>query len=434
MSDIQRYKHAVAFLESLQNLTGVDFHAGNSNPGHHFARMKHLLKLAGNPDKGMKIIHIAGTSGKGTVTNLIHQILWKAGYKTGVHVSPYAATPLEKLQINGRFISPKNFADTVDRIKPILEKCLTTFDAPSFFEAFILMVLFYFKKEKCDYVVLETGCGGRFDGTNAVNKTILQIITNIGLDHTHVLGNTVEKIAFEKGGIIRPNGHLITTAKQPSVIKVFEKICKEKKSAIEVLTSDRPNEALAIAVAKHLNIPDKAINAGLLSAKLPCRFEILQKNPTVIIDGAHNPDKLNFLTKNLEQHLRQIADQPNRSTKKSRRAAKIHLVFALTTNKKIDDCLAPFGRFNAKIYPTRFLDAARKATWPAEILKTAKKLKIPATDFFLDPQDALRAALNSATKDDIVLIAGSFYLCSELRELWIPEEYIIKQKTLFKKI
>ena len=181
---------------------------------------------------------------------------------------------------------------------------------------------------------------------------------------------------------------------------------------------------MATAAAKHFKASDKAIGAGLLSAKLPCRFEILQKNPTAIVDGAHNPDKLNFLAKNLEHHLQQITPK--------KRDRKIHIIFALTTNKKIEDCLAPLKHFNAKIYPTRFLDAARKVTWPTEIATVAKKLKIPTGKFFLDPLDALRAALNSATKDDIVLITGSFYLCSELREIWIPEEYIIKNKTLFK--
>ncbi|MFH0815035.1 MAG: Mur ligase family protein, partial [Candidatus Falkowbacteria bacterium] len=369
---------------------------------------------------GMKIIHIAGTSGKGTVTNLIHQIFWKAGYKTGVHVSPYAAIPLEKIQINGKFISPKEFSDVIDEAKPFLEKCLTTFDAPSFFEALILIVLLYFKKKRCDYVVLETGLGGRYDGTNAVGKTILQIITNIGLDHTQILGNTVEKIAFEKAGIIRPHGHLITTATQPSVLKVFEKICKEKKSTLEVISSDNPNEALAITVAKHFKIKNAAINAGLRTAKLPCRFEIVKKNPAIIIDGAHNPDKLKYCAVQLAQYLK-------------KQQTKIHLVFALTNQKSIKDCLSPFKHFNVIIYPTRFLDATRKVTWPNNIATAAKQLGIKCQKFFLDPQDALQKALAFATKSDIILITGSFYLCSELREHWISEDYMIKNKTLFKK-
>ncbi|MBI5254389.1 hypothetical protein HY932_01250 [Candidatus Falkowbacteria bacterium] len=425
--DLQRYKHAVRFLESLPNMTNIDFHAGTSDPDHHFNRMKHLLKLAGNPDKGMKIIHVAGTAGKGTVTTLIHQILWKAGHKTGVHVSPYAAIPLEKIQINGKMITPKEFADVVDQAKPFLEKCLATYDTPSFFEAFILIVLFYFKKKNCEYVVLETGCGGRYDGTNAVGKTILQVITNIGLDHTQILGDTVEKIAFEKGGIIRPRGHLITTAEQPSVLKVFEKICKEKKSAMEVVSSEQPNEALAIAVAKFFKISDKAINAGLTSAKLPCRFEIVQQKPVVIIDGAHNPDKLKFCANKLTQYLENPSSPMLRRT-----SPKIHLIFALTNQKPVRDCLTPFQRFNATIYPTRFLDASRKVTWPSDIAKTAKQLGIKCPKFFLDPQDALQKALASATKDDVILIIGSFYLCSDLRENWISENYMIKNKTLFK--
>lgn len=425
MTQIQRYKHANEFLESLPNLTDVNFFAGTSEPNHHFNRMKHLLKLAGNPDKALKIVHVAGTAGKGTVSNLIHQMLSKAGFKTGVHFSPYIALPLEKIQINGRMISPKDFADTVKQAKPILEKCLQTYDAPSFFEAWLLVVFLYFKNQKCDYVVLETGCGGRYDGTNAVHKTILQIITNIGLDHTLMLGNTIAKIAYEKAGIIRENGYVITGAKQPSALKVIQKICTQQKADLEIIsTKENPNHALAIAVANKLSLPEKAINAGLRSAKMPSRFEIVQQKPLVIIDGAHNPDKLKFLANNLENFI-----SANKIT------GKVHLVFGMTNMKNLPACLKPFKKFEPHIYATKFLTAFRKVTVPTEIIRAAKKsgFKYIFKSIFLDPQDALQKALHQAKKNDIILITGSFFVCSDLRKNWISEEYMLKNRTLYKK-
>jgi len=424
MNHIQRYKKANYFLESLPNLTTVNFHAGTSDPEHHFQRMKYLLKIAGQPDKNLKIIHVAGTSGKGTVVNLIHQMLWKAGYKTGVHFSPYVALPLEKIQINGKFISPKDFSDTVEQAKPFLEKCLATFDAPSYFEAWVLISLLYFKKQKCDYAVLEVGCGGRYDGTNAVKKTELQIITNIGFDHTLMLGNTLKKIAWEKAGIIRPRGYVLTTARQPSILKVFQKICQQKKATLEIIrTKNNPNETLAIAAAQKLKLNTKAINAGLKTAKLPARFEIMQKQPTVIIDGAHNPDKLLFLANKLKQWL---IDQ-----KVDKSQIGLHLIFGLTNLKNIKKCLEPFVQFNPQLYATRFLTSFRKTTLPTAIAKTAKSLGIKKADFFLDPQDALQRALTKAKKNNIILITGSFFLCSDLRQNWISEEQILKTRNLF---
>ncbi|MBU1132248.1 hypothetical protein KKC32_03325 [Patescibacteria group bacterium] len=408
----KQYLAAEAYLDSLANLTETNFFAGTSDPDHHFKRARHLLKLAGNPDKSFKIIHVAGTSGKGSTCNYIYQILQKAGFKTGAHFSPFVSVATEKIQVNNKFISAGEFIELVEHIKPIIDKCVKTFDAPSYFECWILLALLYFKKQKCDFAILETGCGGKYDATNAVSKTVASVITNIGFDHMHILGNTIPEIAEQKAGIIRKNGKVFTAALRKNALAVIKKVCKEKNAElIQIKKTTDPNKALATAVARYLKINDKNIERGLNSKiKLPARFEIMQKNPLVIIDGAHNPDKLDYLAKKLEQI----------------EYKKMHLVCALTSQKNIGDCFKNILKKADFIYCTRFLNPFRKCT-PPQIL--AKKLK--TNSWFIDPNDALKTALKKANKNDLILITGSFFLCGDLRENWISKEAQIEGRRSF---
>ena len=426
----EQYKSAENFLESLGNMSNVNFFAGTSNPENHFARAKHLLKLAGNPDHGLKIIHVAGTSGKGSTANYIYNILQKAGFKVGGHFSPFVSVATEKIQINGRFISAREFVDLVEEIKPIIQKCHETFDppphrfgeasTPSYFECCILMALLYFKKNKCDYVVLEVGLGGRFDATNAVEKTLVSVITSIGFDHMHILGNTLPEIAFEKAGIIRHGGLVVSGVDEPEAQKVIRDICKEKKAKLfriekDVADAKHTNTITAATVCHLLGIPQTAIEAGLTNAKpLPARFEILQKHPLVVMDGAHNPDKLAYLSQMVETQNFASLHRPKRR--------HLHLICALTDHKNIRDCYKEIARFADFVYATRPLNAFRKFADPTALAREIRKIKKVETQTFLDPNAALDAALKAAKPHDVVLITGSFFLCSDLRKRWISEE------------
>jgi dihydrofolate synthase / folylpolyglutamate synthase len=414
----QKFQAAENYLESLSNLTDVNFFAGTSDPKFHFARAKYLLKLAGNPDKKLKIIHIAGTSGKGSVVNHIYNILQTAGHKVGAHFSPFVSVPTEKIQINNKHISVKDFIDLVEQIKPIIQKCHETYGPPSYFECWIVMALLYFKQHKCNYVVLETGCGGRYDATNAVEKTLLSIITNIGLDHTHILGKTYEKIAFEKAGIIRPKGKVFTNTERPQALKIIEKIAHQKKADLTILQKqEHPNQALAIEACQFLKIKPEHIKKGLIKKSLPARFETVQKTPHIIMDGAHNPDKLDYLT--------------NRLTKIKKTNQKIHLVCGLTQNKNIKDCYKKLISTVDSIQCTRPLLSFRKFTDPVILAKELKKLSKLNTKPFIDPNQALLAAQKLAKTGDIILITGSFFLCSDLRKHWYSIEKQLDQKTNF---
>ncbi|PIR94273.1 hypothetical protein COT97_02160 [Candidatus Falkowbacteria bacterium CG10_big_fil_rev_8_21_14_0_10_39_11] len=421
----QKYKLAESYLESLSNLTQENFFTGNADPNFFFKRAKFLLKLAGNPDQAYKIIHIAGTSGKGSTVNNIANVLQNAGHKIGTHYSPFVSVSTEKIQINKRFIPITDFIALVDEMKPIINQCYNKMGVPSYFEVWMIMALLYFKQQKVDYVVLETGCGGRFDASNAVKKTLFSIITNIGLDHTFILGDTIEKIAFEKAGIIRRGGKVLTTATQPNVIKLFTKICKEKNAKLEIVRSEDPNKALAFRVGELLKIDDNIIQKSLnQKISIPARFEIVKHKPTIIFDGAHNPDKIKYLTSNLKSFF--CHPEPvKRSTR-----PKVHLICALGDKKNPKDVFKSLKTLADKVYITRFTNPFRK-NCDLKQLKAAFIGK--PTQTFLDPNQALAAAVKSAKPSDIILITGSFFLCSDLRKQFISEEKQLEQRTNFPK-
>lgn len=414
-----KYLDSINYIDSLGNLKEKDFFAGTKNPRPQLERMKHLLKLAGNPDRGLKIIHITGTSGKGSTTNYIYNILQCAGYKVGAHFSPYVSVPTEKIQINNKFISVTELIGLIEETKPIIQRCYETFDAPSHFEIWFLLTLLYFKKQKCDYVVLEVGCGGRYDATNAVEKTLVSAITNIGLDHMHILGNTYAKIAYEKAGIIRPRGKVFTTTERPAALKVIESEAEKQRADLTILRNqENPNVSLSSVIAEYIGIKPSAIEKGLKQAKLPSRFEVMQKDPIVILDGAHNADKISFFFKKLDQ-LRS----------KFKTHGKLHIICALTSQKDAGKVFAPLFDKADKIYISRFTTSFRKVTPPLEIKKFCPKNKFAG--IFLDPKEALKSALKNAHKNDLIVITGSFFLCGDLRKFWQDEIKQLEQRKNF---
>jgi dihydrofolate synthase/folylpolyglutamate synthase len=303
----------------------------------------------------------------------------------------------------------------VDEIRPIVKKCYQTYDAPSYFEMWLVLALKYFEKQKCDYVVLETGCGGRYDGTNAVAKTECSVITNIGLDHTHILGKTYEKIAYEKAGIIRSKGQVFTATDNPKALKVIQKVAEQQKATLDIYENqEKPNEALARAVADYLEIKEAKIAEGIKAAKLPCRFEIVKQKPIIILDGAHNPDKIAYLAEKYK------AKYENR---------KLHLICALGAYKDPKKTFKALMPFVKKAYCTRFTTPQRKVTPPLELVKAFDR---KPTEMNLDPQNALRSALRQATQNDIILVTGSFFLCGELRNNWLSEDWQLENRKSFK--
>ena len=432
----QTYQQDIKFLESLANIPKQEFLLGLYDRSIFITRLKNFLKLLGNPEKKIKIIHIAGTSGKGTTVRILQDLMSNANLKVGSYTSPFATTTIEKVQIKNKLISPQQLHKILEKkVNPALDKYLVQFPTQplSYFETFLALALIHFKEQKCQWVILETGCGGTHDATNVIPHPLVTAITNIGLDHTHLLGNTKIKIAKDKAGIIKPASKFLTTEKNKKLIKIFKKVCAKKKAKyinLENLVKEyntdnyfstkrqKENLKLALNILKELKIKPKNIQSVINKFSLPCRQEIIQTNPLVILDGAHNSDKLNNLIEFIKQQ----------------KYKKLYLILGFAHTKNYNSSLKKLLAISNKIYLTRFLVTFRKSAELRELYKRSKKIKPNlAMAVHNDPWQALQSALKLAKKDDLVLITGSFFLTGELRNKWIPEDYIIKHLKLDKK-
>lgn len=305
-----------------------------SVPG--LGRTQTLLAKMGNPEKKLKFVHIAGTNGKGSTAAMTASILRKAGYRTGLYTSPYIYRFHERMQVDGVEISDEDLAAVTEYVKPLADAME---ESPTEFELVCCIAFEYFRRMQCDIVVLEVGMGGALDSTNVIEVPEVAVITNIGLDHTEYLGDTVEKIAETKSGIFKENGHAVVYRSTPSVEAVYERICEEKhislkkadfdtlrlksrslegqvfdcgrrKDLLLPLLGDHQlhNAAVVLAIADTLiaegwNITEENIRQGIRDVRWPGRFDIVSREPLFIIDGGHNPQCIEALVKNIEDYL-----------------------------------------------------------------------------------------------------------------------------------
>lgn len=291
-------------------------------------RMHALLEALGNPEQQLKCIHIAGTNGKGTLSVMTASILTHAGYKTGLTVSPYVVDFRERFQINGEMIPPRTLADLTEEVLDAVDGlCAAGQPSPVEFEVVTAIAMLWFAREHCDFVVLETGLGGRYDATNAIPSPLVAAITRIGMDHTDVLGDTLAEIAAEKAGIIKEGcavvcypdqppeamGPLLTAAAEahtsiqtPEMDNILPLKCRPLQNYIDyggyrVMLAfpgkhQANHAAMAIEIALILwrqygyEISDEAIEAGLQAARMPARIEVIRRHPLLLLDGCHNPD------------------------------------------------------------------------------------------------------------------------------------------------
>lgn len=299
-------------------------------------RTQTLLKHMGNPEKKLKFVHIAGTNGKGSTAAMTASILQKAGYRTGLYTSPYIYRFNERMQVNGQEISDEDLAAVTEFVKPLAESMQ---DHPTEFELVCCIAFEYFARQNCDIVVLEVGMGGAMDSTNVIDTPEVAVITNIGLDHTEVLGDTVEKIAETKAGIFKENGRAVIYRSSPSVEHVLETICQqrnvqlkkadfgslrlhshglegqvfdcgERKNMQLPLLGDHQlhNASVVLSIVDTLieegwKISEDHIREGLRDTRWPGRFDIVRRDPLFIIDGGHNPQCLEALVKNIQDYL-----------------------------------------------------------------------------------------------------------------------------------
>jgi dihydrofolate synthase / folylpolyglutamate synthase len=422
------YKEALEWIHARLRL-GI-------KPG--LKRMEWMMDKLGNPETKMKTVHIGGTNGKGSTVTFLRSILEAGGYSVGTFTSPYIEQFNERISVNGKAISDAELLQLANIIRPLADELEETeLGGPTEFEVITAMAFHYFATmNKVDVVIFEVGLGGRFDSTNII-QPLASIITNIGLDHTNILGNTYEEIAFEKAGIIKENTAIFTAVKHPGAIKVIEDQADKKKAPLyrlnqefsisshkslykgevfDVITQlqtiaqleirmigqhQTENAALAVMAAQFLNqtgsfiIPEQAIRTGLKRAYWPGRFEILSESPLVIIDGAHNEEGITALTHELSTRYQ------NRS---------IQIVFAALSDKKLDQMIAKLDKTAAQITFVSFdFPRAAKAEELLKISHSPNKLAVVDWGPFLIEE------IQNIDNNSMLVITGSLYFISEVK-------------------
>ncbi len=413
---------------------------GQGAPG--LARMQNLCDHLENPEKELQCIHIAGTNGKGSLAAMTSSILTAAGYKTGLTISPYVVDFRERFQIDGEMIPPRTLAN-------LTEKVLDAIDAieaeggekPVEFEAVTALAFLWFAREKCDLVVLETGLGGRCDATNVVPHKLVAAITKIGYDHMEVLGDTLDKIAAEKAGIIKEGTVVVNYPDQPAeamgpiltaAAEAHTSIITPDKDDLTLLRGKRlenridyggyraalglpgthqaNHAAMAVEIALALwrefgyDISDDAILQGLADARMPARIEVLRRHPLLLLDGCHNPDGAKMLAATLTR-----ADFEE----------NLVGVLGVLADKDYKDMLSDLAPCFAKVYTVT--PNCPRALSAEELQKEAR--------FHTDAEvadsvaDAIRKAVDYADENNLagVVVCGSRYLAAEARPLLLKE-------------
>ncbi|WP_318642727.1 bifunctional folylpolyglutamate synthase/dihydrofolate synthase [Flavobacterium ardleyense] len=369
-----------------------------------------------NPEKNLKFIHIAGTNGKGSTAHTLTSILMEADYKVGLFTSPHLKDFRERIKIDGKEISEEYVIEFIATNKEFFEH-----NNLSFFEMTTGLALQYFKAEKVDIVVMETGMGGRLDSTNIITP-IVSVITNIGLDHVQFLGDTLGKIAGEKAGIIKQDIPVVIGEYTSETKTVFEEIAKKRNAPI-YFASDLQNAALesdlkgayqkanmktvkqTVAVINHggqLKISDEACKLGMLSVVrntgLLGRWQVLQQNPTVICDTAHNKHGLTIVLQQLQEST----------------FDNLHIVLGLVNDKDLEEILSLFPT-NAKYYfcspnISRGLDVLILAQKAAEFSLVGNS--------FSSVSDAYKAAASQALPTDLIYAGGSTFVVAEILNIF----------------
>ncbi len=356
-------------------------------------RIKRALNQLGNPEKNLKFIHVAGTNGKGSVCAMLDSVLREAGYKTGLYTSPHIWDYTERIRINGICIEKEKFADYIHKISEI-DIQLTEF------EILTIMAFLYFNDQKADIVILETGLGGRLDATNVIEKNICSVITHIDLDHTEILGDTEEKIASEKAGIIKKDCPVITNEKY----KAIEEKSKELNSSfiIPLKVDNKYINALSLKgnhqtknlelVLTVLNvlfeqISEKTILNGLKKVNHPCRFEYI-KEPNMIIDASHNPNGVQALRENLDIYF------PNQ---------KRRYVFGALNTKDYKKMMEILFKSQDEVYLNEF-DYPKACSYE----ELAKVCPVNPKQYTTDVK---------LSSDKLNIICGSFYMIGSMKFL-----------------
>lgn len=423
------YKEAMEYIKEV----------GNFGSNYGLERTERILELLGNPHKKIKCIHIAGTNGKGSTTAILNSILIEEGFRVGMYTSPFLEEFEERIQINKKNIKKDELASTIEIIKKAVDKVIEEgYSHPTEFEIITCLMFEYFYKNKVDYALIEVGLGGRLDSTNVINP-VLTIITSIGLDHMNLLGNTIEEIAREKGGIIKPNVPLILYPQKKSVKEELLSIAKEKKSKVYIVDEKDAklininkkefyqeieikgflkkykvelrllgkhqilncqvaiNAVEVLSKIEGFNI--KNIEKGISNAKWIGRLEVLKEKPLVVIDGAHNIQGIKMLKNNILEYFNYN---------------NMYLLIGILSDKQVDDMINEIVPLSKKVIA--LTPHSHRAELASELKLHIEKVNKNVLSFE-NYEDGLEEVLKDAKEDDLVLVTGSLYMIGDIRKI-----------------
>lgn len=420
------YEEALSYLHATPRF--------GARPG--LERIRALLVRMGNPERGMRFIHVAGTNGKGSTCAAIASVLTAAGYRTGLYTSPYLEDFRERMRVDGRLIPREELAELTANVRGFAEQNAREGLPLTEFELCTAIAFAYFRRERCDAVVLEVGLGGRFDATNVLEDSLVSVICPVSLDHTRVLGDTVEKIAFEKCGIIKRGGLVVSSPQQQDgALAVILERCAEENATLLLPNANRVRvvresirgsvieygghtlpvplagrhqhgnfitawETLeALRTRRGMAIPEEAVERGFGAVRFPARLEVLRERPLVLLDGAHNPAGAETLAGAVERFL------------PGKRLAVVLGIFADKDFRAVIGRIAPLAGAFFTVAPPgpRALPAEEAARVAAESCKNAAACESPA--------EAYRRALDFAGEDGAVVVCGSLCLAGAMRPL-----------------
>jgi dihydrofolate synthase/folylpolyglutamate synthase len=430
------YRQAEEYLNTFTNyeqIPGITY----AGAGYSLRHLEELLRRMGNPQLAARTIHIAGTKGKGSVAAMIAQVLTSSGYRTGSYTSPHFHTLRERIAIDGGLIPEDDFAAAMAEVKPLIEsmKQDISFRQLTYFEAFTALAFAYFQKRRVDFQVLEVGLGGRLDATNVVCQPSVCVVTPISLDHTQILGNTLEKIAREKAGIIKPGCWAVISPQPPEAALAIADICRQKEAKLVQVGKDvtwrkiggdlqhqslaidgrtgkyqvsipllgdfqLENAATSVAALEILSSDSSDISAGNIAQGLAQvrwlgRFQILQQQPIVVIDGAHNVASMKRLVDNIKAYF------PGK---------RVLLVFGTSCDKDIPGLVNELVSLSPQVILTQASHsrAAPPAALAAEFTKRG-----------IEPEagesvtEAMSRALSLAGEADVICVTGSLFIVAE---------------------
>ncbi|MBE6909314.1 MAG: bifunctional folylpolyglutamate synthase/dihydrofolate synthase [Ruminococcaceae bacterium] len=423
-------REAIAYIE----------HYGWSTTRLGLDRTRELLRRIGEPQKKLKFVHVAGSNGKGSTCAMLDAIMRAAGYRTGLYTSPYIQDFCERIQVDGENIPGDALAAVTETVRDAAEAME---DHPSQFELVTAAAMLYFAERRCDIVVLEVGMGGALDSTNAIDCPEAAVITNIGLEHTEYLGDTVEKIAATKSGIIKPGCRAVCYDGAPEVTAVVREVCAERNVPLrvadyaavtplsETLDGQRfswhgetydlallgahqlRNAATVLETVAALreggwDIPERAVRAGLAGVKWPARMEVMRRTPLFLIDGGHNPQCAEALAGSLQRLL------PEK---------KVVFLLGVLADKdypRMMETLSPLAQEFVCLTPLS------PRALPAEELSAHLREHGAAARACGTIEDGLRAAFAAAGTDGAVVAFGSLYLVGAIRGAYqkAPDAFI----------